>query len=99
MDWAALRNSGKNLRGIDYPGIIRVTEEELKAHKRAGRLLDCVGRACIQPNTLYPSTPEVKRCLMAIAGKDGTGLFMRTHSWVNFENMLDRCLVGVYVPN
>ncbi|KAF5097610.1 hypothetical protein DV451_003747 [Geotrichum candidum] len=99
MDWAALRNSGKNLRGVDYPGIIRVTEEELKAHKTRDDCWTVLGGRVYNLTPYMPFHPGGEKILMAIAGKDGTGLFMRTHSWVNFENMLDRCLVGVYVPN
>lgn len=32
------------------------------------------------------------------AGRDGTNLFMEVHPWVNWENMLGACLVGVLVP-
>ena len=31
-------------------------------------------------------------------GRDGTKLFMEVHPWVNWENMLGSCLVGVLVP-
>jgi cytochrome b involved in lipid metabolism len=36
--------------------------------------------------------------LLRGAGKDATKLFMETHSWVNFEGMLEKCLVGILVP-
>lgn len=99
MDWAALRNSGKNLRGVDYPGIIRVSESELKEHKTREDCWTVLGGRVYNLTPYMPFHPGGEKILMAIAGKDGTALFMRTHSWVNFENMLDRCLVGVYVPN
>jgi cytochrome b involved in lipid metabolism len=34
---------------------------------------------------------ELRRC----AGKDGTKLFMEVHPWVNWENMLGECMVGI----
>lgn len=37
--------------------------------------------------------PELLRC----AGKDGTRLFGEIHSWVNYEGMLEGCLVGIAV--
>jgi cytochrome b involved in lipid metabolism len=37
--------------------------------------------------------------LMSIAGKDGTKDFMETHSWVNAEKMLEKCMVGVLRPD
>ena len=36
--------------------------------------------------------------IMKAAGRDGEKLFMETHPWVNWENMLGTCLVGVMVP-
>jgi len=35
--------------------------------------------------------------LMRAAGKDGEKLFMEAHPWVNWENMMSSCLVGVLV--
>lgn len=37
--------------------------------------------------------PELMRC----AGKDGTRMFGEVHPWVNWEGMLEGCLVGVGV--
>jgi cytochrome b involved in lipid metabolism len=36
---------------------------------------------------------ELKRA----AGKDGGKLFMEVHPWVNWDNMLGECLVGIMV--
>ena len=36
--------------------------------------------------------------LMRAAGLDGTALFDQYHRWVNFESMLEKCLVGFLVP-
>ena len=35
--------------------------------------------------------------LMRAAGKDGTRLFGEIHPWVNYETMLQACLVGLLV--
>lgn len=35
--------------------------------------------------------------LLRGAGKDGTKLFGEVHPWVNYETMLQACLVGVLV--
>ena len=37
---------------------------------------------------------ELKRA----AGRDGERLFMEVHPWVNWENMLQGCVVGILVP-
>ncbi len=36
--------------------------------------------------------------LMKAAGKDGTTLFMKYHSWVNADALLEKCLVGLLAP-
>ncbi|KAI7570524.1 hypothetical protein KC343_g13806 [Hortaea werneckii] len=45
-----------------------------------------------------PFHPGGEPELMKAAGRDGTKLFMDVHPWVNWENMLSSCLVGVMVP-
>ena len=35
--------------------------------------------------------------LMRAAGRDGTRLFAEVHPWVNWEGMLEACLVGIAV--
>lgn len=35
--------------------------------------------------------------LMRGAGRDGTRLFGEVHPWVNYENMLTSCLIGLLV--
>ena len=44
-----------------------------------------------------PFHPGGEGELLRSAGKDGTSLFMKTHSWVNVEGMLGGCLIGILV--
>ncbi|KAI5808684.1 hypothetical protein DFH27DRAFT_607017 [Peziza echinospora] len=44
-----------------------------------------------------PFHPGGEGELLRCAGKDGTDLFMKTHSWVNVDGMLGGCLVGILV--
>ncbi|CAO1624799.1 unnamed protein product [Parajaminaea phylloscopi] len=37
--------------------------------------------------------------LMRVAGRDGTRLFMLTHSWVNIDSMVDACCIGYVVKD
>lgn len=37
--------------------------------------------------------------LMRVAGRDGTRLFMLTHSWVNIEAMIDGTMIGFLVSD
>lgn len=100
MDWAALRSSPTtNLRGVP-PGtpLLRVTPAELARHKSPQDCWTALGGRVYNMTEYRPYHPGGDKILMAVAGKDGTGLFMKTHGWVSFENMLDKCLVGVYCP-
>jgi cytochrome b involved in lipid metabolism len=44
-----------------------------------------------------PFHPGGEGELRRAAGKDGGKLFMEVHPWVNWENMLGECLVGIVV--
>lgn len=44
-----------------------------------------------------PFHPGGEGELRRAAGKDGTKLFMEVHPWVNWENMLGECIVGIMV--
>lgn len=49
----------------------------------------------ITPYIPYHSGGEPE--LMKSAGRDGTKLFGEVHPWVNWEGMLEGCLVGIAV--
>jgi cytochrome b involved in lipid metabolism len=45
-----------------------------------------------------PFHPGGEKELLRGVGRDGTNLFMEYHAWVSVESMLDKCLVGILVP-
>ncbi|KAI9308370.1 cytochrome b5-like heme/steroid binding domain-containing protein [Cunninghamella echinulata] len=96
LDWARLKTSGKDLRGV--PQLGRYTLDDLKQHNTQTDAWTAI------QGKVYNMTPYINfhpggvKDLMRIAGRDGTKLFMLTHSWVNAEFMLDACLVGFLVP-
>ncbi|KAI9278998.1 cytochrome b5-like heme/steroid binding domain-containing protein [Phascolomyces articulosus] len=95
LDWARLKSSGQDLRGVSQLG--KYTLEDLKQHKSPDDAWTAI------QGKVYNMTPYLKfhpggvKDLMRIAGRDGTKLFMLTHSWVNAEFMLDACFVGFLV--
>lgn len=97
MDWAALTKSG-NLAGVDT--FQRVTPSQLKTKTgRKGKPAWSSWQGKVYNITPYlPFHPGGEAELMKAAGRDGTKLFMDVHPWVNWENMLGSCLVGVMVP-
>ncbi|KXT09437.1 hypothetical protein AC579_5989 [Pseudocercospora musae] len=97
MDWAALTRSG-NLSGVQ--AFQRVTPSELKNMTgRKGKPAWSSWQGKVYNITPYlPFHPGGEAELMKAAGRDGTKLFMDVHPWVNWDNMLQTCLVGILVP-
>lgn len=97
MDWAVLTRSG-NLSGVGT--FQRVTPSHLKTMTgRKGKPAWSSWQGKVYNITPYlPFHPGGEAELMKAAGRDGTKLFMDVHPWVNWENMLGSCLVGVMVP-
>ncbi|KAK4634690.1 Cytochrome b5 reductase 4 [Fulvia fulva] len=97
MDWAALTKSG-NISGVS--SFQRVTPSQLKSMTgRKGKPAWSSWQGKVYNITPYlPFHPGGEAELMKAAGRDGTKLFMEVHPWVNWENMLSTCLVGVLVP-
>lgn len=97
MDWAALTRSG-NLAGVNT--FQRVTPSQLRSMTgRKGKPAWSSWQGKVYNITPYlPFHPGGEPELMKAVGRDGTKLFMDVHPWVNWENMLSSCLVGVLVP-
>lgn len=99
LDWANLQKSGKNLSGVT--SLVRVTPAMLKEKNgRKGRDAWSIYQGKVYNISPYlPFHPGGEGELRRAAGKDGTKLFMEVHPWVNWENMLGECLVGIMVAD
>ena len=101
LDWALLtKNPNSNLRGHDLPPhLIRVTPSQLKSYNgRKGRDAWSVYKGKVYNITPYLSFhPGGEGELMRGAGRDAEKLFMEVHPWVNWDNMLAECMVGILV--
>lgn len=97
LDWANLLKSGSNLSGVDR--LIRVTPSLLKHNNgRKGKPAWSSYMGKVYNITPYlPFHPGGEGELRRAAGKDGAKLFMEVHPWVNWENMLGECVVGIMV--
>ncbi|KAJ4325591.1 hypothetical protein N0V94_000546 [Neodidymelliopsis sp. IMI 364377] len=102
LDWANLQRSSSNLSGVT--SLVRVTPSMLKFMNgrkgKDGKVKDAWSAYQGKVYNISPYLPyhpggegELRRA----AGKDGTKLFMEVHPWVNWENMLGECMVGILV--
>ncbi|KAJ3383621.1 hypothetical protein HDU92_004043 [Lobulomyces angularis] len=92
LDWARFSKEHRNQKKLE-----RYTLEDLKTKKSReecwmsiqGKVYDCTNYMKFHPGG--------DRQLMRGAGKDATELFMKVHSWVNVDRMLEHCHVGYLV--
>ncbi|EPE31824.1 Cytochrome b5-like heme/steroid binding protein [Glarea lozoyensis ATCC 20868] len=101
LDWARLASSPTaNLRGLPpSTPYLKIAPSQLKVMTGrkgkdawtvlGGRVYNITPYAAFHPG----GVPE----LMRSAGKDGTRMFAEVHPWVNWEGMLEGCLVGTAV--
>ncbi|XWW95225.1 hypothetical protein V2A60_003179 [Cordyceps javanica] len=101
LDWARISGGpGADLRGVPASTpYLRVTPSMLR--RQTGRRGTDAWMAL--NGKVYNVTPYAKFHpggvpeLMRGAARDGTRLFGEVHPWVNYENMLTACLVGIMV--
>ncbi|GLB40276.1 putative cytochrome b5 family protein [Lyophyllum shimeji] len=96
LDWANLKTSGKDLRGVDT--LMRIPPSVLKRHNKRDDAWSAFYGKVYNITPYLAFHPGGERELMRVAGRDGTKLFASTHAWVNADFMLDACLVGFLVP-
>ncbi|KIM39895.1 hypothetical protein M413DRAFT_446813 [Hebeloma cylindrosporum] len=96
LDWAALKSSGADLRGVDT--LLRIPPSVLKQHNKRDDAWSAFNGKVYNMTAYLPFHPGGEKELMRVAGRDGTQLFASTHGWVNVDFMLDSCLVGFLVP-
>jgi len=96
LDWANLKESGADLRGVDT--LMRIPPSVLKTHSKRNDAWTAINSKVYNITPYLSYHPGGEKELMRVAGRDGTKLFTLTHSWVNVEFMLDACLVGFLIP-
>lgn len=98
MDWIRLTQSkGRLLAGISMPR--PVSEEELATHCSDSDMWMAIRGRVYNVTAYLPFHPGGVPEMVRGAGLDATNLFDSVHPWVNFESMLEKCLVGFLVPS
>uniref|UniRef100_A0A2R5LCN6 Cytochrome b5 reductase 4 n=1 Tax=Ornithodoros turicata TaxID=34597 RepID=A0A2R5LCN6_9ACAR len=96
MDWIRLTRMNPNLSGVGGK-ILDITPDELGKHNKREDAWICLKGRVYNVTPYMEFHPGGEDELMRGIGKDATDLFNQVHKWVNFESMLEKCLVGKLV--
>ncbi|XP_053987077.1 cytochrome b5 reductase 4 isoform X1 [Hylaeus volcanicus] len=93
MDWIRLSNSGVDLTGVG--GVSRViTLSELANHNKENDAWIAIRGIVFNVTRYMDFHPGGTSELMRGVGKDATKLFENVHAWVNYQSILQKCVVG-----
>ncbi|KAH0954678.1 hypothetical protein HN011_005271 [Eciton burchellii] len=93
MDWIRLGNSGVDLTGVGgVPQII--TLRELANHNKRNDAWIAIRGIVFNVTRYMDFHPGGIDELMKGVGKDATKLFDNVHNWVNYQSILQKCVVG-----
>ncbi|XP_076057085.1 cytochrome b5 reductase 4 isoform X2 [Oratosquilla oratoria] len=98
MDWVRLGHSGADLTGIGGR-LLEVTLTDLAKHNTRKDAWIALKGKVYNVTPYMEFHPGGEDELMRGAGADATDLFNEVHKWVNFESMLQKCLVGRLVES
>ncbi|KAH8021288.1 hypothetical protein HPB51_014482 [Rhipicephalus microplus] len=96
MDWIRLTHANPNLSGVNGR-FLEVTYEELMKHNKKDDAWICLKGRVYNVTPYMEYHPGGVDELLKGVGKDATDLFNQVHKWVNFESMLEKCLIGKVV--
>lgn len=75
-----------------------VTKKELQKHNTKDDMWTVINGKVFNLTPYIPFHPGGENILKAVAGRDGTALFMKYHAWVSYDNILEPCFIGFYRP-
>lgn len=93
MDWIRLGSSGIDLAGTKG-AIIKVSHQELAKHNKQNDAWMAIRGKVYNVTRYMDFHPGGVDELMRGVGKDATKLFDEVHAWVNYEQLLNKCLIG-----
>uniref|UniRef100_A0AAR5QDZ7 Cytochrome b5 reductase 4 n=1 Tax=Dendroctonus ponderosae TaxID=77166 RepID=A0AAR5QDZ7_DENPD len=95
IDWIRLGTSGKDLTGLgSIAGTLSITKQELAKHNQKNDAWTAIRGRVYNITEYFSFHPGGEEELMKGAGVDATALFDQIHPWVNYEQILQKCLVG-----
>ncbi|GLV34496.1 uncharacterized protein CBL_09744 [Carabus blaptoides fortunei] len=95
IDWIRLGKSGRDLTGVGArAGTLSVSPRQLAEHGDVSDAWIAIRGKVYNVTAYLPFHPGGPDELMRGAGKDATALFNEIHAWVNYESILQQCLVG-----
>ena len=101
LDWARVSSSpDSNLRGLPpSTPFLRVPPSLLRqmTGRKGKDAWTVLGGKVYNMTPYLPYHPGGEPELMKAAGRDGTKLFGEVHPWVNYEGMMEGCLIGIAV--
>lgn len=93
MDWIRLGNSGVDLTGVG--GVSKVvTLAELATHNKQNDAWIAIRGIVFNVTRYMDFHPGGVDELMRGVGRDATKLFENVHPWVNYQSILQKCVVG-----
>lgn len=93
MDWVRLGSSGCDLAGTN--GVLRpVSHQELTKHNQRDDAWLAIRGKVYNVTRYMDFHPGGVDELMKGVGMDATKLFDNVHAWVNYEQLLKKCLIG-----
>ncbi|KAI4456283.1 cytochrome b5 reductase 4 family member [Holotrichia oblita] len=100
MDWIRLGSSGKDLTEVgNCAGRLTVTLKQLEEHDKEDDAWLAIRGKVYNITHYLPFHPGGPEEIMKGAGKDATNLFDQIHPWVNYDQILNKCLIGRLVSN
>jgi len=98
LDWIKLTKSDVDLSGIGQK-LLRVNATELAKHCTKDNAWIVVRGKVYNITPYLEYHPGGIDVLLRGAGKDATKLFELKHSWVNPERLLEKCMIGIFLPS
>lgn len=103
LDWAALNSKTPNhiLRGLKFDSppapYVKITKEELGSHRSRTDCWTSINGRVFNLTRYVDFHPGGVEEIMKCAGRDGTAMFNKYHSWVNADRLLEKCMVGILI--